>query len=273
MYYGNSSGGSLSDEKSVFYYHDIGELPKENLTEDWKVESIAYLPTCFSWDYKTKIKDKFTFRARNYGNYTINVSTECEQNISTIFVNISRLPSITSVTPTKFRQGQIINMYVGTYSDVIHFVNASLKGKISNNYPLTWSDWIRWDYDTSEPYNSSSTAWILSIPSLDPGIYSLTFYLYDSLGNKANRTENITIEAAYCGDGYCDFGDTCTSCPEDCGSCPGEGGEVVGGGLVEETIFFPTILGGSSETGSLNKSDILIIQSITFESGITVINV
>jgi len=27
-------------------------------------------------------------------------------------------------------------------------------------------------------------------------------------------------EPAYCGDGYCDFGDDCGNCPQDCGTCP-----------------------------------------------------
>ena len=37
-------------------------------------------------------------------------------------------------------------------------------------------------------------------------------------------------ESPYCGDGYCDEGESCSSCSQDCGTCPTGGGKKTGGG-------------------------------------------
>ena len=73
---------------------------------------------------------------------------------------------------------------------------------------------------------------------------------YSTYCNIANPSSlsvcRLCLGGAYCGNGNCDNGESCSSCPQDCGSCGG-GEEVTGGGGGGEV---PDVGGGGGEQPS-----------------------
>lgn len=90
--------------------------------------------------------------------------------------------------------------------------------------------------------------------------------------------------ATYCGDGYCDSGETCSNCVADCGSCGGGGTILTGGngggtpttpaGVVNTTVTIPNASSSSPAiiTIDTNKSKDLKIDEVKIEVNGTVNN-
>jgi len=74
-------------------------------------------------------------------------------------------------------------------------------------------------------YIANSTAGLRACwtrTSLTNGNYSVSAACDDLAGNGANSSNAwLRVNAQYCGDGSCNAGETCSSCPSDCGSCGG----------------------------------------------------
>lgn len=82
--------------------------------------------------------------------------------------------------------------------------------------------------------------------------------------------------STYCGDSYCDSGETCTSCAADCGTCPGgstggtTGGTTTGGtttAVVNTTVTIPNASSTSPGVVTVdpNKSADLKVDEVTIE--------
>ena len=137
---------------------------------------------------------------------------------------------------------------------------------------LTYS----WLLDGTE--ESTSASWTFTTTESDMGVYNVTFIVSDgsrtasqewevtvtedlNLANGESCSENDDCESGYCvhgtcrasstycGDGYCDSGETCSSCSSDCGTCDtggdsggSSGGSSGGGGFGGSTS------GGTTKT-------------------------
>jgi len=100
---------------------------------------------------------------------------------------------------------------------------------------------------------------------LAEGDYVLRIYANDSF-NRVNFSEvsfSINNSAAFCGNGVCDAGEDCNSCPEDCGACaqPSSSGGNGGGSRIRETIDFnlvPDKIKLSLRQGHTKRESIII---------------
>ena len=102
-------------------------------------------------------------------------------------------------------------------SDNIGIANATL---IINNIVNKTNFTVA--LDTSQNFT------IINMPN---GQYNWSVIAYDNAGNyNTSVIYNLTINYLWCGDGSCNGGEDCGSCPGDCGSCSSSGGGSGGGG-------------------------------------------
>ena len=86
--------------------------------------------------------------------------------------------------------------------------------------------------DTFMVPSNSQRIWAISPSTTYVGQVKITFIGYYSNTEKAGayKTFSTTSGGAYCGDGICNNGESCSTCSQDCGTCPTEGGGGGGGG-------------------------------------------
>ena len=82
----------------------------------------------------------------------------------------------------------------------------------------------------------STVLWSVSPTTTYTGSVRITFLGYYSNTEKAGAYKVFTTTSggAFCGDGTCNAGESCSSCSADCGVCPSGGGGGGGGGGVSE---------------------------------------
>ena len=92
-------------------------------------------------------------------------------------------------------------------------------------------------YDNTTLFEINRTNGIINFTpaAADVGIHHVNITATDNstCSNNRNSTDfmlNITLTApAYCGDGSCNGGETCSACSQDCGACPAEEVQAEGG--------------------------------------------
>jgi PGF-pre-PGF domain-containing protein len=107
----------------------------------------------------------------------------------------------------------------------------------------------------------------------DVGTHSMRISVSESVCNLTDFEDIMftIVEAAVCGNGVCEFSESCSNCPQDCGECPGGGGG--GGGAAppappEElptlSFCFPSLVPGEITTLMIDEEG-FGIQAIDIE--------
>ena len=151
------------------------------------------------------------------------------QDNVTIFSSDTTPPAITIVNPSNGA-----NLAAGTTSTIINITtNENAICRYNTTNPA-----FAFDEGTNFTTTGNAAHSFLFSGLSDGQSYSLYYKCNDSVGNvNANSTaHSFSVSAAlYCGDGICNNGETCSSCPADCGSCGGGGGGGGGGGISQIT--------------------------------------
>jgi len=109
------------------------------------------------------------------------------------------------------------------------------------------------------------------------GYFSPTALLED--GSSCTRNEECSSgycvhsicrsTATYCGDVYCDSGESCSSCSADCGQCPGGGFPPE---KAKEYDLGVLTAGGKNQTLALEENATFLMNEITYKARVTAIN-
>lgn len=149
------------------------------------------------WNYSVLMEKKlFYFIPRNYGNYTINLSTKCENKTVALFVNVTNESSITGFQyyPYYPLPNENITAYVYTFSQTPHSLTFNLSNSTySNSYDLNSSSSLFHDSITREPYNYSYVTWSGKITNLEKGKYDVNITLEDAIGNVKKKSYKIFV--------------------------------------------------------------------------------
>lgn len=186
---------------------------------------------------------------------------------TTEFMFVKNISTVYNATLEKINYGKI-----EFGNQPINFSSANLDEYVNISYNLL-------SVNTTEipNLNKSANLTLYSLTFISPKILrdgsdcpsSICRIINYSNGNLIFSVTQFSIysatETAYCGDGTCSNGETCSSCPQDCGTCSSGRTGTVGGvtGLIEETKFIPEITPTSPTTIAINRSADLKIENIT----------
>ena len=158
-----------------------------------------------------------------------------------------------SVIPSVSSGSEVINTFL-TYEDASAISKTVTQGDYVNLYLIAYGHGESLEYEKLELVSSTlifkeyvsgdkileytwlytKSPYVLNTGILTPGTYTLRFTASTKITHSVEYSElQLTIlpkvVPPYCGDGTCNNGETCSSCPGDCGVCP----PVCGNGKVE----------------------------------------
>jgi hypothetical protein len=136
-------------------------------------------------------------------------------------------------------------------------INVSMPGKPEWNVGTVGSGngfEVDVDPDGANPSGTISF-YVGGVQAVETGSYIKGGFVFLDLTINSPPTQDIDPE--YCGDGSCNNGETCSTCPQDCGSCDDDDDDNGGGG------------GGGGGGSSSDDETIIILQSDDNEAGPT----
>ena len=163
------------------------------------------------------------------GNYTYIISAQSQEGDHTIKVNLTDSNGIygenetvfgVDITPlniTIISPGNTTALPAGTTQV---WINITTDKNAVCRYNATDAD-----YENSTNFTSTGgTNHSFLYTGLSNGnTYNLYYWCNDTNGNintnSTYHTFSVSVQSTYCGDGLCNGGETCSSCPFDCGSC------------------------------------------------------
>jgi len=215
FYNPNTDNDGTYDRNWTFINITASDTNKDTVLFEWNGTNETFDDNDgnYYWENKTGLFDG-TYTIKVYVNDTLGHINQTETRTITVDTIPPEIIMLSPENATSIPAGTI-----QAYIDITTDENATCRYNITDS-----------GYENSTNFTSTGNQdhSFLYTGLSDGNVYDLYYWCNDSYGhinaNSTHHTFSVSSQTAYCGDGICNNGETCSTCSSDCGSCSSGGG-------------------------------------------------